>query len=177
MNSEKLKAEYDNIIVVSGTGRNTGKTTFICKLIEKFNEKGCIAVKISSHFHKLPDDVDFIADKKKYQIIQEKTAGTKDSQKMLKAGAQKVYYIQAKDDFLPEIIKQIHLNNSQPFIFESGAIAKYLPGALHICVAGDDIYKPCRQPHFTLRKEDESMDDFLANIQFENNKFIVYVNT
>ena len=178
MSLKKLKTKYTNILVVSGTGRNTGKTTFVCKLIKKFKNQRCIAVKISSHFHSLPQDADFVVNTENYQVIVEGDAdGKKDSQKMLEAGAKKVFYVQSKDESLPEVLKYIQINKEQPFIFESGAIARYLPDALHVCFSGNKQYKPCRQPDFTLIQESPQLDSFLESIQFEDNKFTVYANT
>lgn len=177
MNSNRQKKEYNNILTVSGTGRNTGKTTFVCKLIEKFKDQNCIAVKISSHFHEISPNANFIVNKKNYQVILENDIGKKDSQKMRVAGAEKVYYVQSKDEFLPEVLKYIGINSMQPYIFESGAIAKYLPGSLHVCFAGGESYKPCRKPDFTLRIGTIELDSFFESISFEKNKFTIYVDS
>jgi len=41
-----------NILLITGNGKNVGKTTLSCRIIEnQNNEYDFIAVKISTHFH------------------------------------------------------------------------------------------------------------------------------
>ena len=40
-----------NLIIVSGTGQNVGKTTFVQSVINKFSSQNITAIKISPHKH------------------------------------------------------------------------------------------------------------------------------
>jgi len=47
-----MESKYPNILLVSGNGRNSGKTTLACKIIERFSKDHEITgLKISPHFH------------------------------------------------------------------------------------------------------------------------------
>ena len=69
------------------------------------------------------------------------------------------------------------MNSEQPFIFESGAVAKHLPGAIHVCFLGSDQYKTCKQPDYILKMQSPELASFLDSIQFSDNKFTIYANT
>ena len=61
-----------NILLVSGSGRNTGKTSFACSVINHFNNKFNIcAIKISSHIHKLDYEMVEIFNSNNFKIFKE----------------------------------------------------------------------------------------------------------
>jgi uridine kinase len=103
----------NNILLISGSGRNVGKTTFCCKIIEKFSDENrIISIKTSSHFHKVDDtssQVVSITDN--YQIIEELNTETdKDTSRFLRAGSSSSFLIMAKESFLMEAFKKIKSN-------------------------------------------------------------------
>lgn len=91
-----------SMLMIGGSGRNVGKTTLICALIRKFAPTvPVIGLKVTSirpgeedfhghHEQPLSDD---------YRIFEETNPGSaKDTAKMLRAGASKVYFIQSTDE-------------------------------------------------------------------------------
>ena len=121
-------------MVVAGSGRNTGKTGMIVSVIRKWKDHGITAVKITPHFHDLAS-VNYIAERAgKYRISAEKDPGrSKDSSKMLQAGAEKVFLMQAVDSSLSEAFSVLlkYLPVNRPIIIESGKLAEIIhPGLL-----------------------------------------------
>jgi hypothetical protein len=91
-----------SMLMIGGSGRNVGKTTLICAIIRKFAPAvPIIGLKVTSirpgeedfhGHHEQPLEGDF-------RIFEEtNSASAKDTAKMLKAGAKKVYFIQSTDE-------------------------------------------------------------------------------
>ena len=120
-----------NTIIVAGTGQNVGKTTLVCNIISQNKDNNIFAIKISPHFHKLDNADNILVQTNNYVIIEEtKTNTGKDSAKMLKSGAKKVFYVQSTDKYLPEVFKEIR---------------KYIPIKLNIIIESGgarNIFKP-----------------------------------
>ncbi|MEA3444556.1 MAG: hypothetical protein U9R19_07490 [Bacteroidota bacterium] len=118
MNSHK------NILLVGGTGRNTGKTSLVCEVIKKFStDYQIIALKITNHFHS--------ANSKSFNLLEEKNpAANKDSSRMLLAGASKVFYIESGPDCLKEAFDTF--------------LEKTVPGQIIVCESNglSEIIKP-----------------------------------
>ncbi len=127
---------YPNILLISGSGRNVGKTTFTCSLIETFSRSGIVAVKVSPHWHSQDGGKDILFETKDTLLIKEtNVSGDKDSSRMLRSGASRVYYLQnIKDKGLLQafdiIIKRE--GSQRPMIFESAALGRYMRPALHL---------------------------------------------
>jgi len=122
-----MKSQYLNIFLITGSGRNVGKTTFCCNLIEKFSkENRIIAIKISNHFHDLMDqDLKYYHKSDDFIIAEEiNVEGLKDTSRYLKSGADSSFLIISKNEFLGNAIDK--LNNlidldANPIVMESGA--------------------------------------------------------
>lgn len=129
----KLK---QNLLLIAGTGRNTGKTTIAEFLINHFSPKhNIVALKISPHFHELTNQQEIVVDNGTFIICKEKQGkAKKDSQKMLQAGAVEAYYIQVKDCHLYEAfsswLKIIPKNKL--IVCESPALRRFVKPALFI---------------------------------------------
>ena len=135
--SQKTIAEnlpvYNNVLLISGTGRNVGKTTLAVQLIEHFRAYNIIGVKISPHFHPFDEDKEKIIYKTGDIIILEEHSAirSKDSGRMLRAGAKRVFFIMAKDAHLAKAFAVMMelLTEQQPLIIESAALRNYIrPG-------------------------------------------------
>jgi Ni2+-binding GTPase involved in maturation of urease and hydrogenase len=118
------------LLLVSGTGRNSGKTTLVCKLIERHHTHCNItAIKISPHVHLLdPDDEALVVDER-YGIFRETDPATgKDSSAMLNAGASEVFYIQTNDRYLLEAFKKLMTisTSGNLLICESGGLREHV---------------------------------------------------
>jgi molybdopterin-guanine dinucleotide biosynthesis protein A len=127
-----------NLLMIAGTGRNVGKTTFACNLISHFSKnQNVTAIKISPHLHQQADGQKVIASEADFQIIEEtKPSENTDSSRMLNAGASKVYYLQTHDrnikapfDILLDLIPK-----GQPVICESGALVNHAKPGLFLLI-------------------------------------------
>jgi len=130
-----------NSIIIAGTGQNVGKTTLVCNIISQNRDKNIIAVKISPHFHKLTKTDVIIAQTDNYVIIEEtKTDTEKDSSKMLKSGARKVFYIQSTDKYLAEVFNEIkkQIPKKSNIIIESGGARNNFKPTLFLMIKHAD---------------------------------------
>ena len=126
-----------NLLLIAGTGRNTGKTTLACSIIKKFSpDFQVIGLKISPHFHGRTDSLKAIVTDDNFNIYEETSKSTgKDSSLMLKAGAIKVFYIEVLDEYLKTAFEQFMsiLPESYLLVCESPALRKYIqPGVFFI---------------------------------------------
>ena len=133
----------NKILLISGSGQNTGKTTFACKIIEQNKEKQIVAIKISPHFHTV-ENCKLLFSESSFQIYQEQNLdGKKDSSKMLIAGAKKVFYIQATDKSLGLAYKKVSelINENSFVVCESGGLRDIIKPAVFIFIKNIDESK------------------------------------
>ena len=132
---------YNNIILVGGTGRNVGKTTFVCKLINKFKDQNVIGLKICPYMHDIERAENLLLSDENFQILRETNMdGKKDSSKMLMNGAKEVYYIQAVDEGILtafNFLMEKFIGN-HPVICESASLRKYIQPDINFCVTSND---------------------------------------
>lgn len=132
---------FDNLLLISGAGRKTFKTTFACELIRHHRNNGVVGIKISSHFHTQSSGaLPWKEVPGQYEIYEEHNPdGPRDSNRMLNAGAKKVYYIQCKKEALAEAFQSLlaELAPGCPIVCESGGLADIVRPALHIALKGD----------------------------------------
>ncbi|MCF8227500.1 MAG: hypothetical protein K9G58_04130 [Bacteroidales bacterium] len=132
---EKLK----NILLVAGAGRNVGKTSIVTSLVRQFRGHGIIAIKISPHFHELKQNERFIVQSEKYNILEEQDPGTsKDSSRFLDAGAEKVFFIQSRDEDLGDAFGFLRpmIANNKPVLVESGGLRNFIIPGVFLFVSG-----------------------------------------
>jgi hypothetical protein len=139
--------KLDILLLVAGSGRNSGKTTFVCKIIEQFHHLVITSIKISPHFHNPSDGLIPITSKSGYAIYEETNSNTlKDSSKMLNNGAGKVYYIQTRMEYLNESFSDVYMKvePDKPVIYESPGLIHYFKPGLFIIMtslSGCDLKK------------------------------------
>jgi hypothetical protein len=132
------KSSCPNLLLIAGDGRKTGKTTLACNIIGKIGQSEAVyGIKISPHFHPLPDEARIIERSEDY-IIMEETAssGNKDSALMLRAGAARVFYIQATENGLATAWMSITklTGTKVPLVCESGGLIGFVkPGLFLFC--------------------------------------------
>lgn len=121
--------EIPNLLMIAGTGRKVGKTTFACLMIHSAAKQGdVVGIKISPHMHHQADGQKVVAQSEKYLIIEETNPETsKDSSRMLRAGASRVYYLQTSDRFIREPFQIILdlIPKKQAVVCESGALLNF----------------------------------------------------
>lgn len=134
--------EFKNILLISGSGRNCGKTTLACNIIKLLAEsEDVFALKISPHFHQTGNNQQLIAEGVDYRVYRETDMNsTKDSSRMLKAGAKEVLFIQSEDDKLHKVYDSIkeYLPKESPIICESGSFANVFKAGYHILLKAND---------------------------------------
>jgi uridine kinase len=90
-----------NLLLIAGTGTESGKTSMACRIIEQFYELNITAIKISPHFHEATPGLKTLYEEKGYSIYEETNRDTiKDTSRMLRSGAAKVYFAKVLDDRL-----------------------------------------------------------------------------
>jgi len=89
-----------NMLLLAGAGQNVGKTSFAVEAIRHLKKLGNVVygLKITPHFH-ASNPPNLIIQTKDFQIALEKDlSGTKDSSRMLNAGADEVFFVQTTSD-------------------------------------------------------------------------------
>jgi len=131
--------KWPNLILVAGTNRNVGKTTFITKLIASVSKEHAVtAIKITPHFHELTESLEVIHQNDNLVICKELSKNlSKDSSKMLAAGAKHVFYIQTIDKKLTEAFKilELFLPVKEPIICESAALRTIIEPGLFVVMS------------------------------------------
>ncbi len=139
------------LLLLAGNGRDSGKTTLACLIIQKFSvDHQIIALKISPHKHRIATSGKVIWDQENLYIAEETDAGTgKDSTRMLQAGARRSFFICSTEDQLPVAMDKIleFTDDHALLICESGGIRRFAePGLFFIVgLAGKEDIKPDTQ--------------------------------
>lgn len=133
-----------NLLIIAGSGTNSGKTSMACRIIESFPDLKITAIKITPHFHETTSGLVMKSNLEGF-IIYEETNGdsSKDTSRMIKAGAAKVYFAKVKDDKLfeafIEIMKEIPAGT--PVICESPALRNFVEPGVFVIMTSDVIDK------------------------------------
>jgi hypothetical protein len=143
---EPLK--LSQLLLIAGTGRDSGKTTLACALIQKFSpSKSVIALKITPHFHKNIGSGKVLCNTDELFIAEETDSSTgKDSSRMLKAGAHHSFFVMTTDEHLVQAflkIRELILSDSL-IICESGGLRQYVEPGLFLMMhkKGTETIKP-----------------------------------
>ncbi len=133
---------YPNIILLSGTGRNVGKTTFVCRLLNYFNDIDIVTVKVSPHWHETKQGEMILFDDRRLMLMRETNRESyKDTSRMLRCGAKEVFYLQYTDeDALMEAFYAIlgFGFGNIPLIIETAVLGKYIRAAMHFRITRSD---------------------------------------
>jgi hypothetical protein len=137
-----LSETVENILLIAGSGRNVGKTTLACKILQQEKEKKPVAVKITPHFHE-PSPGLVTIDKGNGWIIFEETSATtgKDSSLFLKHGASKSFFIQTQKKELNEAFLSLRkiLPENSPVVIESAALFEIVrPGFFAVVLPAEN---------------------------------------
>ena len=141
---EKLK----NLLIIAGAGRNVGKTELVCRLIEKYSsQRDIYGLKVSA-IH--PDEAIYHGNHSTQKFttnLYEETRydQEKDTSRMLRAGAKRVFYLQGDDDQIRAGFREFQriIPDAAPVICESSSLWKYVrPGLLILVKAAHVEIKP-----------------------------------
>ena len=144
MKSPADKINLQNLLLISSSGRNCGKTLLACQIITKLRETHCIvAIKISMHNHEPNQGIELLEMRAGHQIWQDKSTSHKDSGRYLAAGAHMSLYIETTDS---------HLENA--FL----SALKYLPPeSMIICECGPLIHHVQPAMFIFVEKNEDSL--------------------
>jgi hypothetical protein len=133
-----------NLLLIAGTGTKSGKTSIACKVIEQFIDLNITAIKISPHFHESTTGLVTIDNETCYSIYEETNPDTpKDTSRMLRSGANKVYFAQVLDDRLFFVFEKV-LNlipSGTPIICESPALRNFVDPGVFIIMSSETTNK------------------------------------
>ena len=175
------------MIMIGGNSRNTGKTTLACSIISRFcSTNDVIGLKVTSirpgeeHLHGNHSEKAIEG----YTIFEEiNSLSEKDTSKMLRAGASKVFYIQAEDIFVEKAILHfvsMYINN-QVIVCESRSLRKIIKPGLFLMMMKVPIDANSKDVSVYLTKADKTFyhgDDpaeinkFVADLYFKQGKFV-----
>jgi hypothetical protein len=151
---------YENLLVVGGSGRNVGKTELVCRIIQKVSANLAIyALKVSAispdtGVQPAPHRAELGAG-----LFEEHRADTdKDTSRMLRAGADRVFYLHSNGAAIMEHIERFHASVPAgiPVICESNSLYSYINPGLFVLVQGSGttsktrIAVDLRQPDLTV---------------------------
>ena len=131
---------FKNILLIGGATRNVGKTTFTCSVIANIaKEYQIIGLKIKTIYK---GDTFFHGKDSNplhgnYRIIEEKNKdGNEDTERMLKAGAVKVFRIKAKNEYLKDAFTEFYeqLPAQSIIICESNSLRNIIKPALFLLI-------------------------------------------
>ena len=158
--------ELPNLLLVAGTNRKVGKTTFICKVINQFKNHKIIGIKITPHFHNSRENKKVIIENEQLFISEELDCiSNKDSSLMLQNGASKVYYVETRSEDFEAVVSLLKkLPGDIPLICESASLRKAVKPGLMIMIDNENISD--KKPLFY-----ELRDKIDVLIKMENNNF------
>lgn len=137
--------EMEQLILISGSGQNVGKTTLACQLIKELaKEHQVTTVKISSHKHQLTNLQNTVLKQNGLTISEElDNTSNKDSSLFLQYGASKSYFIQVDDLALLDLSTWMKEKLHGKVVCESGIIGKFIkPGKAIYLTNGEGGKEP-----------------------------------
>lgn len=141
-NQQSMFPNYPNILLLSGTGRNVGKTTFVCQLLRYFSKIDIVTVKVSPHWHTTQQGEKILFEDQRLMLMRENNIESyKDTSRMLRCGAKEVFYLQYTDEkaLMQAFYTLMGMKLEQtPLIIETAVLAKYINAAAHFRITRSD---------------------------------------
>ncbi len=136
------KIFFPNMLLIAGTGRNSGKTTLACNIISKIAiQQVVIAIKVSPHFHdSIPDMMTIIQTPELYIAEEINEDSGKDSARMLKAGASRSFFVMCKDEQLDQAVGHLLkiIPKDAAIVCESGGLRRMIEPGLFLMMNKKD---------------------------------------
>ena len=170
-----------NLLLITGTGTKSGKTSMACRIIEQFRNLNITAIKISPHFHETTQGLNTIREETGYAIYEETNSDTtKDTSRMLQSGASTVYFAKVLDNRLKFVFDKIMgmIPEGIPVVCESPALRNYIEPGVFVIMTSDTInkHKNIKRlqalPHVMFKLE-ELKDIRSLPLEFEDGKWIL----
>ncbi len=176
--AENKTIQIPNLLLIAGNGRNVGKTTLACKIIKLFaDETDTIGLKITPHFHPV-NEADVIYKTDNFIIVNEKQISSKDSSRMLQAGAKQVFFVIAKREFFHEAVEQLlQLLPENLIVCESGGLHDWVTPGLFFMVKhkNEEIVKTHLLAHspIIVNNDGQNFDFDINRLDFCNRQIII----
>ena len=171
------------LLLVAGTGRNSGKTTLLCSVIRNVCQSHRVtAIKITPHFHEKYRTGHTIAEEEGLYVMEEKQKDSgKDSSLMLGAGADKAYFAMASEEKVLQAFRAIAnlIPENHAVVCESGGLRHFVEPGLFLMMNRSDrtafksdtlILKTLADQWITFNGETLDFDP--DTLQFSANKWI-----
>lgn len=151
----------ERLLIIGGTGREAGKSALAALLISKYADRGITAIKITPHPHPDVTGLTVITCNTEFQVYEERNSKSeKDSSRMLRAGASKVFLVVSGEAKLGEAFAALipFLPEGAPVICESPALRRLIEPDLFVLMLHSD----------GQNSERKNIDDLipLANLSF-----------
>ncbi len=156
--------------MVGGTSRNVGKTSFTCKIIKKFSvDYKLIGLKIKTiytgdnFFHgkeRTPLKIN-----EEYRITEEKSVeGNEDTSRMLKAGADRVFRIKVKNEYIEKAFEKLisEIGKECFFVCESNSLRTAVKPDLFLMIKNKNSTE--------MKPSAKKLEKFADKIIFTNGK-------
>jgi hypothetical protein len=170
-----------NLLLIAGTGNKSGKTTLACRVIEDFRAKEIMAVKITPHFHDTTPGLLLLSENKGYSIYEElDPKSAKDTSRMLRAGARKVFFAKVTDNDLLNTFTEIlkFIPDGTPIVCESPGLRYFLNPGIFIIMKSEETYnnkdinKLLKLPHVLMKLNDLNNMERLP-FSLSNGKWVI----
>jgi len=168
-----------NLLLIAGTGTKSGKTSMVCRIIEQFSSLKITAVKITPHFHETTPGLVSVSENDGYAVYEETNPdSSKDTSRMLHAGAEKVYFAKVWDNQLLDVFNKImeKIGPGVPVICESPALRNFTEPGVFIIMTSETInkHKDIKHlqtlPHVMFKLEELDLIDTIP-IGFKDGKW------
>ncbi len=174
----------ENLLIISGSGRRTGKTTLACAIIRHFSELcPLIAIKISPHANHNAGLAELLFEKNGFKLYEETAPNSKDSGLFLESGALKSYFLEVTDhniDIAWDYVSRTLLNPEQAIVCESGYLGHLIkPGLMIFCGPDNPMMPPSKQRNkalsdLALTAGQFDVETLLKRITFTENKWVLH---
>ncbi len=179
MASANVRPSFQNMVLISGNGRNVGKTTLACEIIRHLSQHHEVTgIKITNHFHPVDDKHEIIVQTPDFIIVKELVESGKDSSLMLKAGAKNVYFIMSKKESTGEAFMRIaNKLENHPVVCESGGLRNSVHPGLYLFV--NKVNRPIEKPWLlkgapiVVTNHDFRFDFDVSQIGYRNKQIIL----
>ena len=168
---------WRNVLLIAGTGRNSGKTTLAVKIIEGIAPlHDLYAVKISPHFHRGTSGLRPVHTSAHFNLYEEQGGDPgKDSARMVLAGAGKVYYVEVEDPHLEAAFKALSglFPREAPVVIESPALRKVMTPGVYFIVdhphckeKKSEVLLSAKEAHAFINTDRADLDGVVGKLQF-----------
>ncbi|MFP3859702.1 MAG: hypothetical protein ACLFUW_02670 [Bacteroidales bacterium] len=133
-----MSLKYPQILLIGGNARKSGKTSFICNILNKFSQQPIVAMKVALYTDEkdLQSHYQLADNEHYYEVRNKKGSDENDSSRYVAAGAMEGWFVAAMDN--EQSVKKLKkrmdflLESGRLLIVESNRVRKYLEPSLFL---------------------------------------------